>query len=85
MASPSPGVGAEASAHEVDEPAVGEYAAHEAELQDAVSDVLTSKDGFGLHGTAKRIMDQLDELCHEEVRGGRFQSVPAHFGRFSLG
>lgn len=53
---------------EVEEEVVGEYAAHEAKLQEAVAAVFTSKDCFGVHATACHIMEVLDEHTHEEVR-----------------
>ncbi len=65
MASPTLGLG-EGSAES--EETIGEYAAHEAQMQEAVADVFSRTNTYGVHATAKRIMDQLDELCHDEVR-----------------
>jgi hypothetical protein len=64
MASPTLGLG-EGSAET--EETIGEYAAHETQMQEAVADVFSRTNSFGVHAAAKRIMDQLDELCHDEV------------------
>ena len=66
------------SLQQVDEEAspesVGEYAAYEAKLQEAVASVFTLPGSFGIHGSARQVIDQLDELCVDEV-GNRFLFV----------
>ena len=44
-----------------------EFAEHERIVQDASSDSFTGENCFGMHDSAKAIMEQLDELCVEEV------------------
>ncbi len=44
-----------------------EYAAYESKLQEAVASVFTLPGSFGIHGSARQVIDQLDELCLDEV------------------
>lgn len=59
-------------AEEVSPESVGEYAAYEAKLQEAVASVFTLPGSFGIHGSARQVIDQLDELCIDEVSNGVF-------------
>jgi hypothetical protein len=60
-------------------PTMAELATHEKIVQDAFADGYTRDNGFGVHASAKAIMEQLDEFCVEEVRdrGSSRAAAPA--------